>query len=72
MIELTRLDGTVLFMNVDVVAVVEETPGTVVRMRDGEVVRVQDTAAVVLQRVLSARADVVAAGIAIAMRQLAS
>lgn len=59
-------------MNLDVIAVVEETPSTLVRMRDGEVVRVQETAAVILQRVQEIRAEVVALGIAMAMRQLSA
>ena len=72
MIQLTRIDGTVFFMNIEAIAVIEETPGTIVRMRDGEVVRVLETAAVVLVRVQSAQSEVIAVGIAIAIRQLST
>lgn len=69
MVPLTRLDGTTVFLNFSVVSAVEETPSTVIRLRDGETVRVKESAAVVADRVAAARADVVARGIALAFAQ---
>lgn len=63
MVQLTRLDGSTLFLSVTAIAAVEETPSTVIRMREGEVVRVKEAAVEVVERIVDARAAIVARGI---------
>jgi len=67
MVQLTRLDGSTLYLSVSAIAAVEETPSTVIRMREGEVVRVKETAAEVVERVTDARANVITRAIERAM-----
>ena len=69
MIALTRLDGSTLWLNVTAITAIEDTGTTVIRLKDGETVRVKEKAAVVADRVADARADVVARGIARAMAE---
>lgn len=64
MVPLTRLDGSALWLNVSAIVAIENTGTTVIRLRDGETVRVKEKADVVADRVAASRADVVARGIA--------
>lgn len=67
MVQLTRLDGSTLYLSVSAIAAVEETPSTVIRMREGEVVRVKETAVEVVERITDARALVITRAIERAM-----
>lgn len=69
MIQLTRLDGSALWLNVSSISLVEETPTTVIRLREGEVVRVKERAAEIVSKMADARADVVARGVARALER---
>lgn len=50
MIPLTRLDGTAIVLNVDVVQWIEETPDTVVVLTTGERLLVKERASEVVRR----------------------
>jgi len=50
MIELTRLNGSVYFLNPDWMLTVEATPDTVIRLKDGEVLMVKDSVPNVIER----------------------
>ena len=50
MIELTRLNGSVYFLNPDWMLTVEATPDTVIRLKDGEVLMVKDSVPTVIER----------------------
>ena len=58
MIRLTRLDGSFVHVNVDVIVLVEEGRDTVVKLASGDTMRVLDKAADVVDRAQVARADV--------------
>ena len=50
MIRVTRKNGSPLVVNVDLVKFVEETPDTIITMRDGEKVLVQESADTIIAR----------------------
>lgn len=50
MIRVTRLNGSAFIINADLIKFVEETPDTVVTLRDGEKLLVREPAAVVVAR----------------------
>ncbi|MCS7003408.1 MAG: flagellar FlbD family protein [Dehalococcoidia bacterium] len=52
MIELTRLDGTVLYVNSDLIELVEATPDTVVSLSTGRKLVVKDSPAAIAAKVL--------------------
>ncbi len=71
MVPLTRLDGSELWLNVSAIVSIEGSGTTVIRLRDGETVRVKEKADVVAGRVADVRADVVARGVARAFKDAA-
>jgi flagellar protein FlbD len=60
-IRLTRLNGSEMFLNADLVATVESHHDTVITLVDGKTVVVQEAAEVVVQRITSYRAAVLTA-----------
>lgn len=60
MIQLTRLNGTEMYLNADLVAAVEERPDTVVTLVDGKHFVVTEPAAEVVGRITRYRAAVLA------------
>ncbi len=58
MILVHRLKGERIFLNADLVEVVEETPDTVISLVDGRRIVVSDRAADVVERILEFRASV--------------
>ena len=61
MIRLTRLNGTSMFLNADLVATVESHHDTVVTLVDGRTYVVLETAEVVVEEITQYRANVLAA-----------
>lgn len=52
MIRLTRINGEQFVVNAELVKFVEETPDTIVTLRDGEKMRVQESADEVVRRAI--------------------
>ncbi len=50
MIKVTRMNGQAFVVNADLVKFVEETPDTIITLRDGEKILVQESADVVVER----------------------
>jgi len=59
MIKLTRLDGSVLFVNDDQIEVVEETPDTHITLVNGNRYLVQESAAELIERIVSFKAKII-------------
>ncbi len=59
MVRLTRLDGSMVYVNVDVIVVVEDLTGSaVLKLQSGDTMRVQEDADVVADRCHQARAEI--------------
>ena len=58
MIRLTRLDGSHVHVNVDVIVLIEEGRDTVVKLASGDTMRVLDSAGDIVEASQAARADV--------------
>lgn len=59
MVRLTRLDGSIVYVNIDVIVVVEDlTGGAVLKLQSGDTMRVQEDAVVVVDRCHQARAEI--------------
>jgi len=58
MIRLTRLDGSVVFVNIDAIILIEDTGGSVLKLGNGESMRVLEPSAEIAERAHVARADV--------------
>ena len=72
MVRLTRLNGTVVHVNADLVATVEEHHDTVVTLVDGKTYVVQESADEVVQEVVAYRGAVLAAAERIAAERIAA
>jgi len=53
MIRLTRLDGSELYLNEDLIELVEETPDTHITLINGNRYVVQEKASILIERILS-------------------
>jgi flagellar protein FlbD len=60
MIELTRLNGTPIVLNCDLIKSAEESPDTMITLITGEKLIVRETCAVITERVLEYRARLLA------------
>ncbi len=60
MIRLTRLNGTEMYLNADLISTVESHPDTVITLVDGKHFVVAETGAQVVDRIAHYRADVLA------------
>ncbi|HLT19719.1 MAG TPA: flagellar FlbD family protein [Thermomicrobiales bacterium] len=58
MIELTRLDGSAVFLNAELIETVEETPTTVITLTSHKRLTVKEPAAVVAERVIAYRRQI--------------
>lgn len=52
MIAVTRLDGSALWLNIDLIESVEPTPDTLISLSNGDKLFVRETPAVILDRVI--------------------
>ncbi|HOP40597.1 MAG TPA: flagellar FlbD family protein [Geobacteraceae bacterium] len=52
MIKLTRLDGSVMFVNEDLIEIIEETPDTHITLKNGNRYVVLENAAVLIERII--------------------
>ena len=59
MIRLTRLDESIVYVNVDAIVMVEETSGAVLKLTNGEIMRVLEAAADVAALAREARATTI-------------
>ena len=55
MVRLTRLNHLPVVLNSDLIEHIEETPDTVITLTTGQIVRVRETAAQVIERVVEFR-----------------
>jgi flagellar protein FlbD len=55
MIPLTRLNRAPVILNSDLIEHIEETPDTVITLTTGQIVRVRETAAQVVERIVEFR-----------------
>jgi flagellar protein FlbD len=53
MIEVTRLDGSPIFVNADLIETVQRTPDTILGLANGNTVMVREAVGVVIERVLA-------------------
>lgn len=60
MIELTRLNGTPIVLNSDLIKTAEESPDTMINLISGEKLIVRETCAEITERVLEYRARLLA------------
>ncbi|MRR53118.1 MAG: flagellar protein FlbD [Deltaproteobacteria bacterium] len=60
MIKLTRLDGSQIFVNEDLIEVVEETPDTHITLSNGNRYVVLESTAVLIERIISFKARIFA------------
>jgi flagellar protein FlbD len=60
MIKLTRLDGSQIFVNEDLIEVVEETPDTHIILSNGNRYVVLESAAVLIERIVSFKSKIIA------------
>jgi len=60
MIKLTRLDGSQIFINEDLIEVLEETPDTHITLSNGNRYIVLENAAVLIERIVCFKAKIVA------------
>lgn len=74
MIRLTRLDGAVVHLNVDMIVSVEELGGAVIKLNSGDTMRVTEDAAEIVDRCHEARAEILrrAFGVRVPAEVLAS
>ena len=61
MIAVTRLDGSAMWLNIDLIESVEPTPDTLISMSNGDKLYVREEPNVILQRVLEFKRAVVGA-----------
>ncbi|MGA7827162.1 MAG: flagellar FlbD family protein [Geobacteraceae bacterium] len=59
MIKLTRLDGSEMFVNDDLIEVIEETPDTHITLSNGNRYVVLESAAVLMERIVSFKAKII-------------
>jgi len=59
MIQVTRLDGSELILNSDMIEFVEETPDTIVTLTDGKKVIVREDPDEVIRRIVAFRRRVI-------------
>ena len=52
MIAVTRLDGSAMLLNVDVIYSVERTPDTLISLANGETLMVRETPDEILERII--------------------
>ena len=53
MIQVTRLDGSTMHVNVDLIKWIEQTPDTLIAMTNGEKMLVRETPDVLLERTIA-------------------
>ncbi len=70
MIEVTRLSGSTLVINGDLVERIEATPDTVITLTSGSCYLVKETVAEVVGRIIDYKAKVFAPGVALAPLEL--
>jgi flagellar protein FlbD len=55
MIEVTRINGSIFFVNPDLIVTLEETPDTVITLTNGEKFVVRETPQVLIERFLEVK-----------------
>lgn len=59
MIKLTRLDGSEMYINSDLIEIIEETPDTHITLSNGNRYLVLEKARVILERIVSYKAKII-------------
>ncbi|MBY0403341.1 MAG: flagellar FlbD family protein [Cyanobacteria bacterium] len=55
MIEVTRINGSIFFVNPDLIVTLEETPDTVITLTNGEKFVVRETPQILIERFLEVK-----------------
>lgn len=58
MIEATRLNGKRVFINSDLIRIIEETPDTVVTLTDGEILVLKTKAEEIIKKIIEFRQQI--------------
>ena len=58
MIEVTRLDHTMLIVNPDLIISMEETPDTIITLSNGDKIMVQERVSEIIRRVIQFRRSI--------------
>lgn len=58
MIQLTRLNGQVIFLNPDLMKSIEETPDTIIGLSNGDHYLVLEKASEIIQKIIAFRASI--------------
>lgn len=59
MIKLTRLDGSEMFLNEDLIEVIEETPDTHITLKNGNRYVVLENAAILIERIVAFKSRII-------------
>lgn len=62
MIEVTRLNGSIYFLNPDMILTIEETPDTVITLNSGEKLLAKEPPSVLIDRFLTIKRCIYASG----------
>jgi len=60
MIKVTRLDGSEMYLNEDLIELIEETPDTHITLTNGDRYVIREKASVLLERIIAFRARILA------------
>jgi flagellar protein FlbD len=63
MISVTRLDGSAILINVDLIMSIEQTPGTIVMLTTGDAVHVREAPEEIADRILRYKRELAAGGV---------
>lgn len=55
MIEVNRLNGEIIYLNSELIELIEETPNTIIKMTNGNKYIVKETSEEVIQRIIDFR-----------------
>jgi len=53
MIELSRINGEIIFINVDLIEIVEETPNTVIKLTNGNKYIVRESGEEIINKIIT-------------------
>ncbi len=60
MIKVTRLDGSEMYLNADLIELMEETPDTHITLTNGDRYVIREKTSVLLERIIAFRARIIA------------
>ena len=63
MISVTRLDGSAVLINIDLIMIIEQTPDTIVMLTTGDAVHVREAPEEIADRILRYKRELAAGGV---------